>query len=47
MLVQSYLNKDKALAHSAASFLTLFPMGGGHCVSRQFEIDSIQAGMKF
>ena len=27
--------------------LTLFPMGGGHCVSRQFEIDSIQAGMKF
>ena len=27
--------------------LTLLPMGGGHCVSRQFEIDSIQAGMKF
>ena len=42
-------------AHSPVAFsksetiveLTLFPMGGGHCVSRQFEIDSIQAGMKF
>ena len=22
-------------------------MGGGHCISRQFEIDSIQAGIKF
>ena len=27
--------------------LTLFPMAGGRCVSRQFKIDSIQAGMKF
>ena len=29
------------------STLTLFPMAGGRCVSRQFKIDSIQAGMKF
>ena len=29
------------------NLLTLFPMAGGRCVSRQFKIDSIQAGMKF
>ena len=37
----------KHLTVHTCHVLTLFPMAGGRCVSRQFKIDSIQAGMKF
>ena len=40
-------NLTTKLQVQANPSLTLFPMAGGRCVSRQFKIDSIQAGMKF